>query len=81
MTDPIQIINQHIPSLSDTNEVQIWDTMRSMLTWPEESEADTADLAIRTCSCGRHIDGFYDYTDHLKDEMENASCPTTAPTP
>jgi hypothetical protein len=24
-----------------------------------------ADLAIRTCSCGQRIDGFYEYVDHL----------------
>ena len=61
MTDPITLLNQHIPSLSDEDEKQI----ENVLRW--DHWYDTADLAIRTCHCGKKIDGFYEYVDHLKD--------------
>jgi hypothetical protein len=60
-----QLLKDHTPSLSDENEEEMseifkkdWDIM------------DFADYALRTCSCGARIDGFYEYVDHLKDEAK-----------
>lgn len=59
----IAIIKAHIPSLTDENEDEI-DQLRYGMSGNGQM-ADYAELAIRTCSCGRRIDGFYEYVDHL----------------
>lgn len=57
------LLAQHVPSLSDEDESDIYDVMARMAAMDER--ADVADLAKRTCSCGKRIDGFYEYVDHL----------------
>jgi len=52
----IEVIRQHIPSLSEQDERDI-----NEAAW----DGDAADLALRTCACGVRIDGFYAYVDHL----------------
>ena len=62
----IALIRAHIPSLTLRDEVTITrgavDLVASAFS---EREADVADLAVRTCACGKHLDGFYEYVDHL----------------
>ena len=58
----IEIIEQHIPSLTDNDDVEIAGRI-----WEEWGL--TADFALRTCACGVRIDGFYEYVDHLKDVL------------
>lgn len=55
--DPIATINAHVPSLSDEDIEAIYQRAAAI--------DQAADLAIRTCSCGQRIDGFYEYVDHL----------------
>ncbi len=63
MDDAIDIIKNHIPSLTDKDEERIRLNIFQMAF--EENDKDEADLAIRTCHCGLEIDGFYDYVGHL----------------
>ena len=69
----IDVVKAHIPSLSDTDEAVIeemrWNSNVDRFGQPEY---DVADLAIRTCHCGEHIGGFYEYADHLLDEFRKA---------
>jgi len=58
----IAIIEAHIPSLSDENEAEISEVVYS-------TDWEASDLAVRTCACGKRIDGFYEYADHLIDVM------------
>lgn len=66
-SDVISIIDQHIPSLTDDDE-------QEMLAMPPPHmlDSDVANFAIRTCHCGVRIDGFYQYTDHLKEMLKQA---------
>lgn len=69
-TDVIKTIHEHIPSLSDEDETVINGLAVEMIGSafdfdPSHDNTDAADLAVRTCACGRKIDGFYDYVDHL----------------
>ena len=57
----IATIKEHVPSLSDVDETVIVQSAGNALF----GDGDVADLAVRTCSCGRGIDGFYEYVDHL----------------
>lgn len=58
----IEVIKAHIPDLTDDDEGEIIDNI----------SGDVANLAIRTCACGKPIDGFYEYTDHLIEMMKLA---------
>ena len=59
--DAVKVINAHIPSLSDEDETEVVRLASNALF----NDGDVADLAVRTCSCGVHLDGFYQYVDHL----------------
>lgn len=50
------LLDAHTPSLTDADEERIVSIM---------FDADVADLALRTCSCGVTIYGYYAYVDHL----------------
>jgi len=63
----IEVIDAHIPSLSDAAEA----TMDSLMAL-DNGINDWADFAVRTCSCGARIDGFYEYVDHLKARLRDA---------
>lgn len=61
------IIDQHIPSLTDEDDALIderWTRIGAI-----DEGVDNADLALRTCKCGKKIDGFYEYVDHLKEVL------------
>ena len=70
MPNVLDIIDKHRPFLSDHDEAEIWATLGDLVAIP--SDADIADLAKRTCTCGTHIDGFDDYTDHLRTKIEES---------
>jgi hypothetical protein len=63
---PEEIIRDHIPSLTDEDEEEILNLATNVIG---TDELDVADLAIRTCHCGKRIDGFYEYADHLIEVM------------
>ena len=58
------LLEAHTPNLTDENDAVIRASMF-------DDEADLADLAVRTCSCGRLITGYYDYQAHLLAVTEN----------
>ena len=58
------VLFKHVPSLSDEDAAQIVENI-VMITGSHEDQTDIADLALRTCSCGVRLDGFYQYVDHL----------------
>lgn len=62
-------INDHIPSLTDEDEMIIKDRLSEMGFDMYDDSYDVADLAMRTCACGVKLDGFYEYVDHLKDVL------------
>ena len=70
MTFATQIIDQHIPSLTDEDESTIIGLASDMGPFGLADGPAAADLAIRTCHCGVKIDGFYEYVDHLKEMIE-----------
>jgi hypothetical protein len=51
-------IGLHGPYMSDSDEAEI---VRRI-----GADADVADLAVRTCMCGRRLSGFDDYYEHLR---------------
>jgi hypothetical protein len=53
----VAIIRAHTPNLTDEDEEEI--TQR----WVDSD--DVSDSAIRTCSCGLRLEGFYAYQEHL----------------
>ena len=55
---PVSFIDDHGPFMSDSDEAEI---VRRMV----ESD-EVADLALRTCMCGRRLEGFDDYFEHLR---------------
>jgi hypothetical protein len=66
MTPPRQLrelINEHIPSLTPEDEDAILERLSDFDAG--DGEADVGDFALRTCACGKAIDGFYDYAEHL----------------
>lgn len=60
----ITIIQEHIPSLTDTAETMIESRYEDQ-NEDMENPWDWADFAYRQCSCGIYVDGFYEYVDHL----------------
>ncbi len=68
-TDAISIINEHIPSMSEEDEDEIADLAADWPIHPYQGDGP-ADWAIRTCYCGKRIDGFYEYVDHLKEALK-----------
>jgi hypothetical protein len=65
----LDVINNHIPSISDADEVDIADRIQRWMIGADD-DVDVADLALRTCNCGLRITGFYEYVDHLKAMIE-----------
>jgi hypothetical protein len=64
----VAIIDQHIPSLTDQDDVEI-DERIGRLRFDPDDDSGNEDLALRTCACGANIDGFYEYVDHLKEVL------------
>jgi len=67
--NPFEIIDAHIPSLTDEDAAYMADDVLSREYPPGWGYED---LAVRTCACGVKIDGFYEYVDHLKAEFRKA---------
>jgi ClpP class serine protease len=58
VADPVRtLLEAHAVFMSDADEDALIDRL--------VSSDDVADLALRTCLCGRRIDGFDDYHSHL----------------
>jgi hypothetical protein len=57
-TAPLSVLDDHGPYLSDSDEAEIIQRIGA--------SDDVADLALRTCMCGRRLDGFDDYFEHLR---------------
>ncbi len=58
-------LEAHGPFMSDSDEAEI---VRRIV----ESD-DVADLALRTCMCGRRLEGFDDYFEHLQAVLAEAT--------
>lgn len=71
INDVLDVIDEHIPSLSDSDEDIIVSLAGDMGGFSDD-EPDAADLAIRTCACGERIDGYYEYVSHLKASINKA---------
>jgi len=70
----VSIIDQHIPSLIDEDEIELEDLRYNTdIDRLGLQVIPASDLAIRTCACGVKIDGFYGYVDHIKDELRKAN--------
>jgi hypothetical protein len=59
------VIEAHGPYMSDEDEAEIIHRM--------VESADVADLALRTCMCGRRLEGFDDYFEHLRAMLVNVT--------
>jgi len=55
-------LDGHGPFMSDSDEAEI---IRRMV-----QSDDVADLALRTCMCGRRLEGFDDFFEHLRAVVE-----------
>ena len=55
-----ELLKLHVPSLSPEDE--------DIIFGRTVASSDAADWAIRTCSCGVRVDGYYAFVDHLLDE-------------
>ena len=64
MTRRRELLVQHVPMLLASDEELIYERAA-------DPESDAADYAVRTCRCGVHIDGFYQYVDHLESVLAN----------
>lgn len=51
--------------MSDADEAEIIERVGA--------DADVADLALRTCMCGRRLSGFDDYYEHLRAVLREAT--------
>jgi hypothetical protein len=58
MPADLKVLDSHGPFMSDADESEI---IRRMV-----QSDDVADLALRTCMCGRRLQGFDDYFEHLR---------------
>jgi hypothetical protein len=61
----MSVIDGHGPFMSDADEAEI---IRRVI----ESD-DVADLALRTCMCGRKLEGFDAYFEHLRAVVREAT--------
>ncbi len=62
----IALLHAHHPYISDDDEVAIIEASS------EIDDFEAADLAIRTCMCGKSLSGFDDYVDHLDTVFKEA---------
>jgi len=59
--DIARIIRDHAPSITDEMD-------HDLDLWPKDDIGDYCGDK-RICACGRHIDGYYDYVEHLKEML------------
>jgi hypothetical protein len=63
------LLKAHIPSITDDDESEM---DQRMIAKSAGWSYDYADLAARTCMCGKKIEGFYEYADHLEEVFRAA---------
>lgn len=63
-TEVTAVLEHHGPFMSDADEEEI---IRRI-----GASDDVADLALRTCMCGRRLDGFDEYFEHLRAVLRDA---------
>lgn len=63
-TNLLGVLDAHGPFMSDADEEEI---IRRI-----GASDDVADLALRTCMCGRRLDGFDEYFEHLRVVLREA---------
>ncbi len=61
----VELLEGHGPFMSESDEAEI---IRRVI-----DRDDVADLALRTCMCGRRLDGFDDYFEHLRAVVRGAA--------
>jgi hypothetical protein len=71
----IEIIQNHIPSLTDAAEAVI-DGRYEAQQDDMENPWDWAEFAFRECRCGAQIDGYYEYVEHLTAVLREGERPT-----
>jgi hypothetical protein len=59
-----ELLDAHGPFMSDSDELEIGRRVNA--------GDDVADLALRTCMCGRRLSGFDDYFEHLRSVLRGA---------
>ena len=63
----LAVLSQHACYMSDANENEIDDIIvKGIGDFTSSLEFDPADCALRTCLCGKRIEGFDEYTIHLQ---------------
>lgn len=75
MSTAADIIRAHIPNLTTAAEAVIDDRIERNLSRRDFLSSlgpDYADYAVRICPCGKQLDGFYEYADHLIELLEAA---------
>ena len=65
MESVARAVDGHGPYMSDADEDEI---IRRI-----DASDDVGDLALRTCMCGRRLDGFDEYFEHLQAVLREAS--------
>lgn len=63
-----ELLDAHIPSITNDIEPELEKLAGEVAySYGEPGEPEVADLALRECGCGKRIDGFYEYVDHLRE--------------
>jgi len=71
MTARADLIRKHIPSITETIENEEYGLARRHD--PEAFDMDGDYIgSMRECHCHVIVDGYYEYVDHLIDELEKA---------
>jgi len=65
----VALLDAHGVYLSEADEARILESMTG--------DDDVADLALRTCLCGKSVDGFDEYHTHLRQVI--LASPSSAP--
>jgi hypothetical protein len=72
----MSVFDAHGPYMSDADEGEIidrlWANVESILGGRRTGN-DVAVLALRTCMCGRRLEGFDDYFEHLRAVVREAA--------
>jgi len=64
-----KVLDAHTPHITNEIELELSEltSQASMREFWDGEGVEIADLALRECGCGKRIDGFYEYVDHLRE--------------